>query len=63
MTFLSVVTDQEAKKGVGRQRKAVKIGYIFYVLSFKPIAIMASYCFFIHMNVKKFKSKVHLIKI
>jgi uncharacterized protein (DUF39 family) len=32
------------------------------VLPFKTIAIMASYSFFIHMNVKEFKPKIHQIK-
>jgi len=33
-----------------------------YVLPFKiTMAIMASCCFFIHMNVKEFKPKIHLI--
>jgi hypothetical protein len=32
-----------------------------YVFLFKAMAIMASYCFFIHMNVKKFKPKIHLM--
>jgi hypothetical protein len=30
-----------------------------YVLPFKTMAIMASCSFFIHMNVKKFKPKIH----
>jgi hypothetical protein len=33
-----------------------------YVLSFKAKAIMASYYFFIHMNVKEFKAKIRLMK-
>jgi hypothetical protein len=33
-----------------------------YVFPFKAIAIMASYCFFIHMNVKESKPKIHLMK-
>jgi hypothetical protein len=33
-----------------------------YVLPFKAMAIMPSYCFFIHMNVKELKQKIHLIK-
>jgi hypothetical protein len=33
-----------------------------YVLSFKTITIMASWSFFIHMNVNKFKPKIHLTK-
>jgi hypothetical protein len=33
-----------------------------YVLPFKTMAIMASWSFFIHMNIKEFKPKIHLIK-
>ncbi len=33
-----------------------------YVLPFKKMAIMASCSFFIYMNVKEFKQKIHLIK-
>jgi hypothetical protein len=33
-----------------------------YVLPFKAMAIMAGYWFFIHMNIKEFKPKIHLIK-
>jgi hypothetical protein len=33
-----------------------------YVLPFKAMAIMASYCFFIDMNVKELKPKLHLMK-
>jgi len=33
-----------------------------YVLLFNTMAIMASCSFFIHMNVKQFKPKIHLIK-
>jgi hypothetical protein len=33
-----------------------------YILSFKAMAIMASYWFFIYMNVKEFKQKIHLMK-
>jgi hypothetical protein len=33
-----------------------------YVFPFKAMVIMASYCFFIHMNVKEFKPKIHLMK-
>jgi hypothetical protein len=32
------------------------------VLPFKVMEIMASCYFFIHMNVKEFKSKIHLMK-
>jgi hypothetical protein len=33
-----------------------------YVLPFKAMAIMASYRFFIHMNVMESKPKIHLMK-
>jgi hypothetical protein len=33
-----------------------------YVLPFKAMAIMVSYYFFIHINVKEFKQKIHLMK-
>jgi hypothetical protein len=33
-----------------------------YVLPFQTMAIMASWSFFIRMNVKEFKQKIHLIK-
>jgi len=33
-----------------------------YVLLFKAMVIMASCCFFIHMNVKEFKQKFYLMK-
>jgi len=33
-----------------------------YVLLFKTMAIMASCFFFIHLHVKEFKAKIHLIK-
>jgi hypothetical protein len=32
-----------------------------YVLLFKAMEIMANCCFFIHMNVKEFKPKIHLM--
>jgi hypothetical protein len=34
---------------------------IIYVLLFKAMAIMANCYFFIHMNVKEFKPKIHLM--
>jgi hypothetical protein len=54
---MGVITIQRAKKDVG-QIKIIKIGY---VLPFKTMAIMASFIF-IHMNVKEFKPKIHLMK-
>jgi hypothetical protein len=52
---LGVVTIQQAKKGIGPQRKKNQNWINIYVLSFKAMAIMANYCFSIHMNVKEFK--------
>jgi heme/copper-type cytochrome/quinol oxidase subunit 4 len=34
-----------------------------YVLPFKAMTIIASFLFFIHMNVKEFRPKINLIKI
>ncbi len=34
-----------------------------YVLPFKAMAIMACYCIFIHMNLKEFKPKIHLMSL
>jgi hypothetical protein len=45
---------QTAKKKINIEKN--------YVLPFKAMEIMASYCFFIHMNVKEFKPKIHLMK-
>jgi hypothetical protein len=33
-----------------------------YFLLFKTMAIMTSWSFFIHINVKEFKPKIHLTK-
>jgi hypothetical protein len=33
-----------------------------YVSPFKTMVIIGSYSFFIHMNVKEFTPKIHLIK-
>jgi hypothetical protein len=33
-----------------------------YVFPFKAMAIMVNYFFFIHMTIKEFKPKIHLIK-
>jgi hypothetical protein len=38
------------------------IYFLNYVLSFETMAIMASYFFFINMNFKEFKPKIHLMK-
>ncbi len=59
---MGAITIQQAKKGVGLQKKNDKYLIKIYVLPFKAMAIMASYFFFIHMNVKEFKPKIHLMK-
>ncbi len=56
-SMLGAVTIQRAKKGVGLQN-----WINIYVLPFKAMAIMVSCCFFIHMNGKEFKPKIHLMK-
>ncbi len=33
-----------------------------YILPFKTMEVIANYCFFIHMNVKKFKPKNSLME-
>jgi hypothetical protein len=38
-------------------KKKVKIGEIFMSYHLKPMVIVASFSFFIHMNVKEFKPK------
>jgi hypothetical protein len=48
------------KKALDCKEKQPKFLFI-YVLPFKTMEIMTS-CFFIHMNVKEFKPKSHLIK-
>jgi hypothetical protein len=53
---------QQANKGIRPQRKKIQNWINIYVLPFKELAIKESYCFFIHMNVKKFKKKIHLMK-
>jgi hypothetical protein len=50
------------QKGCWISKKNSEILINIYVLLFKAMAIMANYCFFIHMNVKKFKQKIHWMK-
>jgi hypothetical protein len=54
----NVVTIKQAEKDVKWALKIVKI----YILLFKTMTFMASWSFFIHMNVKKFKPKISLVK-
>jgi hypothetical protein len=58
---MGAVTIQQAKKDVIPQKKNQNLINI-YVLPFKTMAIMASYCFSIHMNVKEIKPKIHLMR-
>ncbi len=54
--------NQMSQKGCWMTKKNIQNWANIYVLSFKTMVIMTSYCFFIHMNVKEFKPKIHLIK-
>jgi hypothetical protein len=58
---MGAVTIQQAKKGVKPPKKKHQNLINIYVLPFKTMAIMANYCFFIHMNVKEFKPKIHFM--
>jgi hypothetical protein len=51
-----------SQKGCRTTKKNNQNWINIYVLSFKTMTIMANYCFFIHMNVKEFKPKIHLMK-
>jgi hypothetical protein len=57
---MSAVIIQRAKKSIKYQNSQNKIN--IYVFPFKAMAIMAHYCIFTHMNVKKFKPKIHLME-
>jgi len=51
------------QKGHQTSKKKKNQNWInIYVFPFKVMAIRESYCFFIHMNVKEFKPKIHLMK-
>jgi hypothetical protein len=56
---LGAFTIQQAKKVVGAQRKTIKNRINICVFSFKTMIIKAKYIFFIDMNVKGFKLKIH----
>ncbi len=58
---LGIITIKIANKDVGWQKKS-KLEKYLWTLSFKTMAIIVSCSFFIHMNVKEFKTKIHLIK-
>jgi hypothetical protein len=50
-----------SQKGHQIAKKNNKKWIHIYVFPFKAMLIMPS-CFFIHMNVKEFKQKIHLMK-
>jgi len=56
-----VVIIQQAKKGNELQKIKSKLDK-YLCFSFKAMTIMESFFFFIHMNVKEFKQKIHLMK-
>jgi hypothetical protein len=51
-----------SQKGYGTTKKNNQNWINIHVLPFKAMVIMASCCFIIHMNVKEFKPKIHLMK-
>jgi hypothetical protein len=51
-----------SQKGHWTTKKNNQKWIILFYFPFKAMAIMASYCFCIRMNVKEFKSKMHLMK-
>jgi hypothetical protein len=52
----------EPKKNIGLQKKESKLDKnLCFVI--KAMAIMTSYYFFLDVNVKEFKPKIHLMKI
>jgi hypothetical protein len=51
-----------SQKGNWNAKENIQNLIYIYVLPIKAMTIMASYCFSIHMNVKEFKSKIHLMK-
>jgi len=59
---MGIVIIYQARKGVESHKKTNQNWINIDVFLFKAMVIMASYCFFIHMNVKDFKPKLHLMK-
>ncbi len=55
---MGIITIPQAKK---ISKKNIQNWINIYVFAFKVMVIIAS-CFFIHMNVKEFKPKNHLIQ-
>jgi len=60
--LMGVVIIKWVKKVVKWALKIIKIGKIFMFYHLKPWQSWQVDFFFIHMNVKKFKPKIHLIK-
>jgi ribosomal protein L23 len=56
-----VQSQSNEQKGHQTTRKNSHKWKNIYVLPFKTMAIMASCCFFIHMNVRNSKQKIHQI--
>jgi len=50
------------KKASNRKEKNIENLLNIHVLPFKTMAIMKNYFYFIHLNVKEFKPKIHLMK-
>jgi hypothetical protein len=59
---LGCIHNPMSQKGRRTTKKNNQNWINFYVLPFKAMSIMANHCFFIHMNVKEFKTKIHLMK-
>jgi len=51
-----------SQKGCWTTKRKNQILINIYVFPFKAMVIMENYYFFIQMNVKEFKPKIHLIK-
>jgi hypothetical protein len=51
-----------SQKGCWTTKKNSENWINIYIFPFKAMEIMASYLILIHMNVKEFKPKIHLMK-
>jgi hypothetical protein len=61
-TILRCSHNPTNQKGCQTTKKNSQNLINIYVLPFKAMVVMANYCFSIHMNVKEFKPKIHLMK-
>jgi hypothetical protein len=61
--FIGCSQNPKKQKGHRTAKKNSKKLINIYVLPSKAMEIMASYFFFILLNVKDFKPKIHLMKI